>query len=88
MPAPEYLFGPAIEIARLISEREFSCVEVVRAHLDRIEAVNPTLNAFCFTYPQEALEKARAAGALDNVRVLRFYPGRANLAGDHAGPLT
>ncbi len=35
----------ALEIARLISSREASCVEVVTAHLDRIEAVNPQVNA-------------------------------------------
>jgi Asp-tRNA(Asn)/Glu-tRNA(Gln) amidotransferase A subunit family amidase len=36
-------------------------VEVVRATLARIEEVNPRLNCFCFVYPDEAIEQARAA---------------------------
>ena len=52
---------PALELARLIREREVSPVEVVQNSLARIEAVNPTLNCFCFVYPDEALEKARLA---------------------------
>ncbi|HEY7197019.1 MAG TPA: amidase [Gaiellaceae bacterium] len=52
---------PATELARRIGERELSPVEVVQASLDRIESVNPTLNCFCFVYPEEALESARAA---------------------------
>jgi len=42
-------------------DREISPVDVVRNALERIEEVNPRLNCFCFTYPEEALEKARLA---------------------------
>ena len=51
----------AEETAARIRARELSPVEAVQASLDRIEAVNPTLNAFCFTFPERALEAARAA---------------------------
>ena len=54
-------FTPATELARLIGERELSPVEVVGNSLARIEEVNPRLNCFCFVYPEEALELARAA---------------------------
>lgn len=54
-------FTPAAELARLIRERELSPVEAVGNSLARIEEVNPGLNCFCFTYPEESLELARAA---------------------------
>ena len=36
----------ATEMARLVRRRELSPVELVEAHLARIEALNPRLNAF------------------------------------------
>ncbi len=51
------------ELARLIRSRQASPVEVVRDALDRIAAIQPAFNAFCFTYPEEALAAARAAEA-------------------------
>ena len=64
MDAPAQLdlcFTPAVRLAELVRERELSPVEVVEAFLERIEALNPTLNLFCFVYPDEALEAARRA---------------------------
>ena len=37
----ELIYSDATKLAELIRKREISPVEVVRAHLDRIEAVNP-----------------------------------------------
>jgi Asp-tRNA(Asn)/Glu-tRNA(Gln) amidotransferase A subunit family amidase len=54
-------YTPATELARLIRERLLSPVEVVENALARIEEVNPELNCFCFTYPEEALERAQEA---------------------------
>ncbi|MFP6743594.1 MAG: amidase [Alphaproteobacteria bacterium] len=54
-------YTPATELARRIRGRELSPVEVVENSLSRIDDVNPALNCFCFTYPDEALDKARAA---------------------------
>jgi Asp-tRNA(Asn)/Glu-tRNA(Gln) amidotransferase A subunit family amidase len=54
-------FTPAHELARLYRSKELSPVDVVQNSLNRIADVNPALNCFCFTYPEEALEKARAA---------------------------
>ena len=56
-------FRPAVELARMIRGKEVSPVEVMENCLARIDEVDATLNAFCFTYPEEALRKARAAEA-------------------------
>ena len=61
MSALELCYVPAAELARRIRAREVSPVEVVAASLARIEGVNPALNCFCFVYPEEAMEHARAA---------------------------
>ena len=49
--------------AAAIRQKSVSAEEVVRAHLDRIEAVNPTLNAVVQTCAEAALAGARAADA-------------------------
>lgn len=54
---------PAATLAALIRSGEVSPVEVVARSLERIEAVQPALNPFAFTYPEEAMETARAAEA-------------------------
>ena len=64
----------ATEAAALIRGGSLSPVDLVTNALARIEEVNPTLNCFCFTYPAEAMERARAAE-------------RAIAAGDDVGPL-
>ena len=50
----------ATELAKLIRAREVSPVEVVEAHLRRIERLNPALNAIV-TLSSRALDQARAA---------------------------
>ena len=78
LSAPEYLFGPAIEIARLIRDREISCVEVVKAHLERIQAVNPVLNAVVTLAEEraqsEAIEADKALAAGDPLGALHGVP--------------
>jgi len=69
----EILFSDATKLAELIRTREVSPVEVVQAHLDRIAAVNPKINAIV-TLADGALKAAKAAEA-------------AVLAGDELGPL-
>jgi amidase len=53
----------AVELAQLIRTRQVSSREVVQAHLERIEAVNPTLHAVVLTLTDEALRLADAADA-------------------------
>jgi amidase len=52
----------ACELAAGVTAQKFSAVEVVEAHLGRIEAVNPTINAVVAVLPEQALA---AAAALD-----------------------
>jgi len=47
----------AVELAAMIRDREVSSREVVQAHLDRVEAVNPHLNAIVRLLPEEAIEQ-------------------------------
>ena len=51
----------AVELAAMIRGREASSREVVQAHLDRVDAVNPQLNAVVRLLPDQALAAADAA---------------------------
>ena len=54
-------FPSAREIATQIRKKEISPVDVARLHLDRIERLNPTLNAFVDWKPDLVLAQAREA---------------------------
>jgi aspartyl-tRNA(Asn)/glutamyl-tRNA(Gln) amidotransferase subunit A len=69
----ELIYSDATKLAELIRTREVSPVEVMKAHLDRIEAVNPRVNAIV-TIADSALHSAQEAEA-------------AVLRGDELGPL-
>jgi aspartyl-tRNA(Asn)/glutamyl-tRNA(Gln) amidotransferase subunit A len=69
----ELLYSDATRLAELIRTREVSPVEVMKAHLDRIEALNPKVNAIV-TIAEDALKSAREAEA-------------AVQRGDELGPL-
>ncbi len=71
--SPLHLFS-AREIAAQIRRKEVSPVEVARSHLDRIDRLNPTLNAFVDYKPEAVMAQARAAE-------------KAVLRGDALGPL-
>ena len=58
---PELHFRSASELATLIRARKLSPVELVRAFLDRIAAVNPQVNAFLTVTGEQALAQARQA---------------------------
>lgn len=57
----ELIWMTAVELAAKIRQRELSAVEVLTAHLERIDAVNPALNAIITYLPEMALETAREA---------------------------
>ena len=61
MPDLDLCYTTATELLRRYHAGGISPVEVVRNSLERIDEVNPTLNCFCFTFPDEALEKAEKA---------------------------
>ncbi len=57
----EFVWMTAVELASLIKRGEVSATEVVQAHLDQIDAVNPKLNAIVTYLPEMALEVAKHA---------------------------
>lgn len=62
-PKSELIFKSATELATLIKRKQVSPVEVTSAFLDRIEALNPKLNAFITVTADHALSRAREAEA-------------------------
>ena len=56
----EIYYAPATELAAKIRQKVLSPVEVVQAHLDRIEQLNPALNAIVF-FTGDPLERAKEA---------------------------
>src|SRR2546430_12193216 len=61
MSSTELGFTPATELTRLIRTKALSPVELTRAVLERIERVNPIVNAFCTLTAEQALAAAREA---------------------------
>lgn len=56
-------FLSAVQMVRLIREKKISPVELVDAHLAKIERLNPKLNAFVYVDPGRARSEARSAEA-------------------------
>ena len=61
MSAEELCFLSIARMGQLIREKKVSALELVKAHLDRIERTEPTLNAFITVLAEEALQKGREA---------------------------
>src|SRR5262249_43011311 len=59
MPAHDVLNATAAEQARLIRTGEISSEALTRLYLDRIERLNPKLNAFVLVFRDGALREAR-----------------------------
>jgi Asp-tRNA(Asn)/Glu-tRNA(Gln) amidotransferase A subunit family amidase len=57
----ELCFTPGTELSRLIRTREVSPVEIAEAILERIERVNPVVNAYVTVTADRARQQARAA---------------------------
>ena len=72
--AKELCYMSAGDLSRLVQRREVSPVEIIEAHLARIEATEPVLNSFITLLPEEARAAARRAEA-------------AIRAGGYLGPL-
>src|SRR5437899_5746691 len=74
MTSTDLAFTPATELAGLIRAKKLSPVELTRAVLDRVERINPIVNAFCTVTADLALAAAREAE-------------RALMKGEAPGPL-
>jgi amidase len=57
----ELLTAPAMELARMVREREVSCAEVAHAHLREIARVNPLVHAVVQSDPDAVMRAARLA---------------------------
>lgn len=60
----EICFQPAIELRAALGRRELSAREVLRAHLDQIERVNPKVNAIVTLVAEQAMDAAHDADEL------------------------
>jgi amidase len=96
----ELLFRPVHELAAMVRSGELGARELVQASLDRIEALNPTINAFVDVFAEDALAEADAikpgdprpfAGVPIAIKNNRAVAGRrltfaAELVGDFLAP--
>src|SRR5205809_3005569 len=74
MAASTDVFASALDQAAAVRRREVSSVELTRAHLERIEKINPRLNAYVHLTPELALEQAREADSAEDGLPLRGVP--------------
>jgi amidase len=63
MSTTEICFMTAVELVRRIRARELSAVEVLEAHLDQIDRINPKVNAIVTLLPDQARNAAQAVDA-------------------------
>ena len=61
MDATELCYASAGTLSRLVQQKELSPVEIIEAHLARIEATEPVLNSYITVLPEEARAAARRA---------------------------
>ena len=57
------IYSTAAEMAAALNKKEITSVELTKAHLDRISAVDGKLNSFLYVDNQGALEQAAAVDA-------------------------
>ena len=76
----DIIYASAKGMARAVREKEVSAVELVEAHLGRIEEVNPALNAVVML----AAERARAEAVETDAALARGE----NLGALHGVPFT
>ena len=71
-------FVSATELSKLIRLKKISAQQIIRAHLDQIERLNPTLNAIVTLTAESALAEAQIAdqkiGANDPIGILEGLP--------------
>ncbi len=57
----EFCYLPALVLADMIRKKKVSPVEVMKKYIDRINKVNPSINAFITLVPEMAMESAKKA---------------------------
>src|SRR5229473_1210455 len=90
-------YTPATKLIPLIRSKKLSPVELTRAVLERIERLNPRLNAFCLVTAEAAMKAAREAeqavmkrkklgpihGIPFSIKDLAFTKGVRTMSGSH-----
>src|SRR5215831_19443065 len=80
------------DLAISVRERRISAVELVEASIDRIERINPSLNAVVALRAEEALEEAanvdRRVSAGDKIGPLAFFSNHTEATENTAGMQT
>ncbi|MFQ5996387.1 MAG: amidase [Dehalococcoidales bacterium] len=61
LSSEDLCFTPTVDLRDMIRNKLISPVEVVKTFLNRIEKVNPRINAYCTVVPEMALQTAREA---------------------------
>lgn len=88
----EVIYSSVVQLAKAIKAKEISSVEVIQAYLQRIEEVNPKLNAVVQLRADEALDEARSADEAlargDNNGLLHGIPMTIKDSLDTAGVIT
>lgn len=74
MRADDLCWLPATDLVRLIRSRKISPVEVVEAVLDRIEKLNPELNAYVLVTADRARRQAKTAERAVRQKAARLGP--------------
>ena len=97
MTEADLCYTPATKLAALIRSKKLSPVELTRTVLERIERLNPRLNAFCTVTADSAMKGAREAeqavmkkrklgpihGIPFSVKDLSFTAGVKTMGGSH-----
>ena len=71
MSNSEICFKTAVELARLIGDRKLTPSEVMEAHLEQIESINPRINAIVTLTAEDAMKQAKEAVS-DGINCLTF----------------
>ena len=83
-PHWELAFKPAWELRELIANKHVSPVEIVEHALQRLDELNPTLNAFLTVIPEIAIEEAhKAEHAVMSKQTLGLLHGLPTSIKDH-----
>ena len=64
-------YKDATELASLVRTKELSSREVVQAHLDRIQAINPKINAIVTLLAEDALKEFEVQAGLRTPEVTK-----------------
>jgi amidase len=59
LSAEDLCFTPAVELREMLRKKAISPVELINVFLERIDKINPVINAYCTLVPEMALETAK-----------------------------